>query len=164
MKIRRLLLLLAALALLPIGCGTPKPKPRAWNVSISKQTPASIEVDLIGITEMERPAWEGYDIDKYWKSGDLRRANADKLSVNLPTGTPWTVSREDPKWQNWMRRGATELLLIANLPGHFAPGSSDPRRVFIPLDKNAWKAKDKTLQIDVQDDSVRMMTPPRLHK
>ena len=79
MKIRRLLLLLAALALLPIGCGTPKAKPRAWSVSISKQTPASIEVDLIGITEMERPAWEGYDIDKYWKPGDLRRANADKL-------------------------------------------------------------------------------------
>jgi hypothetical protein len=159
-----MLLLLAALALLPVGCGTPKPKPRPWNVSISKQTPASIEVDLIGITEMERPGWEGYDIDKYWKSGDLRRANADKLSANLPTGTPWTVSREDPKWQGWMRRGATELLLIANLPGHFAPGPSDPRRVFIPLDKNAWRAQDKTLQIDVQDDSVRMMTPPRLRK
>jgi hypothetical protein len=63
-----------------------------------------------------------------------------------------------------MQRGATELLLIANLPGHFNSGPADPRRVFIPLDKNAWKADRGTLQIEVQDDLIRVMTPQRPRK
>lgn len=142
-----------------VACGTPKVKPRPWNLNITKTTPASIEVDLIGVNEIERPAWEGYDLDKYWQPGDLRRANADKLSMNLQTGSPWVIPRNDPKWQRWMQRGATDLLLIANLPGSFTPGPADPRRVFIPLDKNAWKASRDTLQIEVQDNLVRVMTP-----
>jgi len=164
MNLLKSLFLVLLLASMGSGCGTPKPKPKPWNLSITKTTPASIQVDLIGVNEIEKPAWEGYDLDKYWSTGDLRRANADKLTVDLPTGSPWTVSRDNPKWQEWLHRGATELLLIANLPGHFTPGPSDPRRVFIPLDKNLWKAQGGTIQIEVQDDLMRVNTPQRPRK
>jgi hypothetical protein len=61
------------------------------------------------------------------------------------------ISRDNPKWEHWIDRGATELLLIANLPGsRFPQGPSDPRRVFIPLDKNVWRAEGGTIQIEVQ--------------
>ena len=161
MKTGRLAVWLLLSSVLVGGCGgAPKPKPRPWNISINKTTPATIEVDLIGINALDRPAWEGYDIDKYWSPGDQRRENADKVTVHLQTGTPWTLSREDPRWQRWLDRGATQLLLIANLPGHFS-GPLDPRRNFLSLDKKAWKAKDATLQIEVEDTMVHVLTPPK---
>src|SRR5438093_2975693 len=70
--------LLLAIALIAVGCfGGSKIKPTAWNITIVKtNTPASIEVDLIGITEEEKPEWDGYSIDKYWTPGDQKRADA----------------------------------------------------------------------------------------
>jgi hypothetical protein len=160
-------LLLLTLVFGVAGCHTtPKLKPRAWNLSINKTTPASIEVDLIGVNEFEKPAWEGYDIDKYWQPGDSRRANADKLTATLVQGHPWTIDRDNPKWRAWLDHGATDLLLMAHLPGvpgrDFPAGASDPRRKFISLDKHAWEGN--TLQIEVQDTIVRMLTPERPRK
>src|SRR5882672_9248938 len=81
--------LLLAIAIIGVGCfGGSKIKPKAWTVSIVKtNTPASIEVDLIGITEEEKPEWEGYPIDKYWTPGDQKRADAtDKWTRSLEMG------------------------------------------------------------------------------
>ena len=50
-------------------------------------------------------------------------AGADKLSVNLPTGQPLIVRKDDPHWQSWIREGATELMVIADLPGQFPAGN-----------------------------------------
>jgi len=147
-------LVLAALFL--VGCGTTQPTP--WNVSITKTTPASIEVDLIGVTESEKPYWEGYNIDKYWTDGDLRRKNAKPLSQDFQSGKRWVVSVDDTKWQEWINRGATSLLVIANLPGHFDAGPADPRRIFLPLEKAAWKAKNLTLEIEIQDTMILVLT------
>jgi hypothetical protein len=155
MKNASLSVLLGMLAFIPIGCQGVKP----WDLVINKTTPASIEVDLIGINEIVKPAWEGYDVDQYWTPGDSRRANAEKLTMNLPTGQPWIVRKDDPHWRSWIDHGATELLIMANLPGHFAPGPTDPRRIFLPLDKHRWKAKGDTLEIEVQDTIVRPITP-----
>src|SRR5437867_1686804 len=87
-------------------------KPRPWSVSITKQTPAAVEVDLIGVTDLEKPAWEGYSISKYWMPGDPRRANADKITVDLPTGKEWRVEQDNPQWKKWLDRGVTYLLII----------------------------------------------------
>jgi hypothetical protein len=69
------------------------------------------------------------------------------------------ISHDDPHWQKWLSHGATELLVLANLPGHFAPGPTDPRRIILPLDKNQWKTKGGRLEIEVQDTIVRPLTP-----
>src|SRR4051812_28375038 len=85
------------------GGGKATVKPRPWNISITKRTPATIEVDLIGVTELEKAAWEGYSIDDYWKPGDLRRANADKLTPpNLVMNKPWEIGETDPQWKKWI--------------------------------------------------------------
>ena len=146
-------------AVLLAGCGTPGPKP--WNLSINKTTSASIQVDLIGVTETERPYWEGYNLDQYWTDGDLRRKNAQPLTQILKLGQPWVVPTTDPKWKEWLGRGDTQLLIIANLPGHFDAGPADPRRLFVPL-KPVWKPETKdTLEIEVQDTLIKVNTPQK---
>ena len=131
-------------AWLAVGCAGV----HSWNVVVNKTTPASIEVDLVGVAPLDKPAWEGYSVDQYFAPGDPRRQNANRLTQTLQLGRPWVVSLDDPQWKAWLGRGAAELLVIANLPGRFEPGAADPRRVFIPLSKNAWEpAGGNTLQI-----------------
>ena len=144
-------------ATLLAGCAS---GPKPWNLSINKTTSASIQVDLIGITESEMPYWAGYDIDKYWSDGDLRRKNAAPLTQILKLGQPWVVAKTDPKWKEWLGRGDSELLVIANLPGHFDAGPADPRRLILPL-RNVYDAKNKTLEIEVQDTLIRLNTPQK---
>jgi len=151
--------LILALTFFACGCGTARPKPQPWNISVTKTTPASIRVDLIGVPDADMPAWESYNMDDYWKDGDPRRREADKLEQTLQTDQPWVIPNTDPKWNEWLDRGATELLIIADLPGHFEPGSGDPRRLFISLDKHAWKGD--TLIIEVQDTIINNLTPSR---
>jgi hypothetical protein len=148
--------LLALLTFIVAGCETTKPQ--AWNLTINKTTPATIEIDLIGVTESDKPFWTGYNLDKYWSPNDPRRLGADKLSRILEIGQPWIVYRDDPKWAEWLGRGATDLLLIANLPGQFEPGFADPRRILIPLDRKAWDAPGSMLEVEVQESFVRVLT------
>jgi hypothetical protein len=160
MKCTRVALWLGLIAFAWTGCQSATPKLRPMNLVLNKMTPASIKVDLIGVSEVERHAWEGYDVDQYWTEGDSRRANADKLTVNLPTGQSAIIRKDDPHWQSWIQRGADQLLVIADLPGQFTPGPTDPRRIFIPLTRDAaWTAKGDSLEIQVQDTMVRALTP-----
>jgi len=143
------------------GCkGTPKPV--AWNLHLVKKTPAVIEVDLIGVTPLEKSSWESYSMDSYWRDPeDSRRKNADKLTKALDLNEPWIIPRDDPKWQSWLKRGATELLVVADLPVRSESGTADPRRRFFPLDKKAWDADKKTLDFEIWDTLVRSMTPEK---
>jgi hypothetical protein len=152
--------LAALIGMAAVGCGTPRPKPVAWNVTVVKKTPATITVDLIGITPSEKSGWEGYSMDKYWQDPqDLRRKDADKITQLLELNKPWVVPRDDPMWQRWLSRGATELMVLADLPGHWPAGVADPRRKFFTLNKKAWNAHDATLEFEVLDTDVRAMTP-----
>jgi hypothetical protein len=146
-------------AVLLAGCASTSPKP--WNLSINKTTSASIQVDLIGIAKADEPYWQGYNLDKYWSDGDLRRKNAQPLTQILKMGQPWVIPMTDPKWNEWFAHGATELLIIGNLPGHFDAGPADPRRRFLPLDKKSWDAKNNTLEIEVQDTQILVNTPQK---
>ena len=150
--------MLGLLAVGLTGCGTPGPKP--WTLSINKTTSASIQVDLVAVTASEKPYWEGYNLDKYWSDGDLRRKNAQPLTQILKLNQPWVVPLTDPKWREWLNRGDTELLIIANLPGHFEPGPADPRRLFLPL-QPVWETKNNTLAIEVQDTLILVNTPQK---
>jgi hypothetical protein len=148
-------------AILGAGCGAPKAKPRAWNITVTKATTAAIQADIVGINSLEKPTWANYSIDNYWTNPNSLRRDADKLTQLLQTGKPWVISITDSKWQQWKARGVTELVLIADLPGRFDPGPGDPRRVFLTLDKNAWKSKDQ-IEIQIQENLIRVMTPQKL--
>lgn len=161
MRVIGILFTVAFLGLLGSGCSSTLKgsKAKPYNVSITKTTPASIEVDLIGVTPLEKDPWAGYSIDKYWSSGDRRRAGLtdgrDRLTVQLKRGEPWILERDNEVWETWKSRGVKELLIIANLPGRFESGPADPRRVFLPL--NGWK--ERTIEIEVRETQIVPLTP-----
>lgn len=156
----RLPVLLLTLALVAVGCATAKPKPIAWNIIITK--PAGIEVDLVGVTQREKPRLAAYAMDKYWSPRDLERQNADKLS-SRPNTASWDISDTDPIWKKWLGRSVSDICVIANLPGTFE-GAADPRREFLPLDKKHWDAKGRTLEIIVQENRIQVLTPEQPQK
>jgi hypothetical protein len=159
------LLALVALSLVAVGCAT-KPKPVAWALEIKKTTPASIEVDLIGVNAVDKTYWlNTVKPNDYWKPGNSTRKNVKKLSSKFESGQVWKVPVEDPVWRSWFSTGANELLVFADL--HLREASNDPtdpRRLFLPLDKNAWESKEKVLNIVIEDERIYTTTAPKLPK
>ncbi|HSU54464.1 MAG TPA: hypothetical protein VLT36_10420 [Candidatus Dormibacteraeota bacterium] len=155
-------LFFAAVCVLGTGCHS-TPKPKAWNVVLTKTTPATVRVDLIGVSRTDKSDWTGYNLNEYWKPDDRRRKDADKISFeNLELNQRVKVDRKDPQWEKWFSHGVNELLVIADLPGDFSGGADDPRRKFLPLNKKAWDASPKdTLDIEIQQTLIKILTPPK---
>ena len=151
-----LAILLVAAAFMTVGCASTKPRP--WNVSITKKVPATITVDLVGVTDVEKTKWEAYSMDSYWAPGDLFRANAQKITKDLELGVPWVVDSTDPEWNLWLSRGATYLLIVANMPSVKGGGPGDPRLYPVSIGP-VWKGK--TLTFEVYDREIRPLTPPK---
>jgi hypothetical protein len=148
--------LLITLLIGTVGCGTPKQKPVAWTIKITK--PVSVEVDVVAVTTREKPRLESYSVDKYWSPDDLERKNAIKLTSPLQSAT-WVIDRKDPTWKKWLGRSVTGVYVIANLPGAFE--SPDARREYLTLDKGKWNATKQTLEIDVQENRIQIVTPEK---
>jgi len=153
---------LVGVSLLVTGCGTASPKPVAWTIKITK--PAAIEVDLVGVTEREKPRLAAYSIDKYWSPGDVERESFNTASMtnrltSPPNTTEWVIDRKtaQAQWKAWLRRGVTGVFVIANLPGNF--DAPDARREFLTLDKNHWNASKQTLAIEVKENRILILTP-----
>ena len=154
----QLALLVGLVGLLTAGCASKKPQP--WNVSLTKTTPATIQVDLIGVRMGDKAEWAGRSINEYWSPGSKVREEADKLTYSLKMGEPVVVKSTDTKWKEWFAHGANELLIIANLPGEFPPGGEDPRRKFLPLRSKDWSPEKKnTIEIEVKQTGIRVLTP-----
>jgi len=155
-------IVLGWLAATATGCHSTKPV--AWHLNLNKVTIASVEVDVIGISPSEKPYWQSAKVDDYWQPGSsLRKDVANRrVSGDFKTDATWTLAQTNAIWQTWFNYGATELMIIARLPGSsFDNGPYDRRRIFVPLAKSYWKASKRTLQIEVQDEFIRVLTPTR---
>jgi hypothetical protein len=153
--------LLAVLSLIGAGCGSSSPA--SWNLNLVKETPASIDVDIVGVQPSDEAQLQNMKPDDWWSPppNDLvRRGYQDmSLTTNFQSGDQWLVSQDNPIWKKWFHAGVTELMVIANLPRVHDNTPTDPRRKFLKLNKGAWKDVAKqTLEIHVQDDRVRVIT------
>lgn len=142
------------------GCGTPKQKPVAWTIKITK--PETVEVDVVAVTTREKPRLENYSMDKYWSPEDSERKNSDKLT-SPPQSATWVIGRKDKDkdspWKKWLGRSVTGVYVIANLPGSF---EVEARREFLTLDKNHWEPLVKnTLEIEVKENRIVVITPEK---
>ena len=150
------LLIVCAIILVGAGCGSTRP--RAWNVSITKKTTASIQVDLIGVASQNEESFlSGVSADDYWKPDSRIREDQRKLgnlmSKSLVLNQPWIVNRNDPQWQTWLDRGVTKLYVIARLPE-----ATGDWKVPLLLAKGAWSAKNHTLEVVVVDSGISIQT------
>jgi hypothetical protein len=152
-----LLALCASVAIAVVGCkSSPTGKPVAWNLSITKKTTASIEVDLIGVaTKDEENFLSGLSREDYWKPDSQIRRDAEKLGNKLTKflqeNQPWIIRRDDPQWRAWLSRGVFELFVVARLPE-----STGDWRIRLPLGKKVWSAK--TIEIVVVDSGISVQT------
>ncbi len=109
----------------------------------------SVTVDLVGVSEPNRPRWEAYSMTKYWKDGDPMRANAVKKTFNFTSGSALSGKLEssDPICGQWKAQSATCVFVLVDLPGAQTdqPGSLDARRQILPLDKCYWILANKEL-------------------
>jgi hypothetical protein len=141
------------------GCASsPNGRPVAWNISITKKTTASIEVDLVGVANKNEESFlNGLSSEDYWKPDSQIRKDAEKLGNKLTkflqVDQPWIVPRTDPQWHAWLNRGVFELFIIARLPE-----ASGDWKVVLPVGKKAWDAKHHTLEIVVVDSGVSVQT------
>ena len=156
-----LLVLFAGVVLMGAGCGTPSPA--AWNLNLTKLTPASIDVDIVGVQPSDEAQLMNMKPDDWWAPppNDLTRRGFKDMSLtsNFQSADKWVVGQNDPIWKKWFGAGVNEIMVIANLPRVHDNTPNDPRRKFLKLTKGTWKdAANQTLEIHVQDDRVRVVT------
>ena len=105
------LALFAALSFLGSGChSTPTPKP--WNIKITKTTPATVDVDVIGVSSSDKQDWASYDLNKYWTPNDERRrealASEELISFSLKMGEASELKIDDKHWKKWLKTPTAE--------------------------------------------------------
>ncbi len=169
----------AAFCLLGLtGCGT-TPKPTRWNLQVSANTKAAIRLDVVGINLMDKQDWAATSVDDYWKPNNPMRASADRLSFEIVDGTikcvGTTVAGADQGlggsnpnrvvvpitnkvWDKWKARNVVGLVVVGDFPG--TPTTPDRRKQVVPLYKEYWDSKDHSLQFEIQDGRVQVVTPP----
>jgi hypothetical protein len=123
-------------------------------------------VDVVGVNPSQKPYWENLPVANYWKDSSPIRKSAKFAEVKFEgTSQIWTLTLENPIWKTWRDYGSAYLMIIADLPGGpFGEGPFDRRRLIVPLDKNSWKPKNKTLEFEVQDAMITALTPQTLAK
>jgi hypothetical protein len=158
--------LLAALSLIASGCVSP---PVPWNLRVTKATPASVDVDIVGVQPDDKAQLMSMKVDDWWASppNDVTRKGYREimLTTNFQGGTNWIVSKDDPIWSKWLGPGGLgvkEIMVIANLP---RVREDPPRRKFLPLTVNDWiNPVNQSIEIRVQDDRIWVVTGQQVKK
>ena len=122
----------------------------------SSVTSSSVLVDVVGLGPNNQ-ALKVTPVSKYWQGGSAQ-AKGDSKSYRFGPNSPqsYSLGPNDPIWKHWHDTGATEVMVIADLPGVFAdaPGDADPRRKILPI-----SSKSTTATITVDKSGLVKSTP-----
>jgi hypothetical protein len=166
-------ILLKAACLLPLisvalaGCASgPAPLTRGkvvpWNVSITNTVEGSIEVDLFGVSASDHGYWQAVKMDEYWEPGSrVRKAVFDGKrgkTYRFEKPSVFVLSKDDPMWSAWSNYGSYELAVMTHLLGSFSNPEADPRRRFLKLGKKEWETKSGTIELQIVDGQVQLLT------
>lgn len=150
------------------GCVSQGVQPHSFEVRVDNSLKdASMEIHAIGVNPVEATRFAEMSVSDYWKSGNpVRMSNTpQKVKFNLPSQERMKLSSESPVWNEWLSRGATEIVFIADLPGDYEDkrGNSDRRRIILPLDSNCWEgdfSDDQAIVIDIGPNGIISMPIP----
>ena len=155
---------LAAISLLAAaGCSC---NPKRYNVSVEHpdKIDKAIEVDVIAVGPTAEQRWKTEPVSKYFAPGnDLRRdAEQHTFRFNLGGERKQQLSREAEIWKQWMKRGATTLFVVGDLPGDFqdSKGNQDGRRLVLPLNECRWPDDLTTIPIIIKDSGLQVGRNP----
>lgn len=100
----------------------------------------TMEVDIIGLTDVEAKRLLTYDVDKYFNPPQAFRKSLGAVTIKFSETdmTPRIVTKGSGAWDRWKDKGATAVGIIANLPmvidKEDNAGPVDPRKLIINLD------------------------------
>ena len=121
---------LIGLLTLVVGCAC-KPGMKAFDVRVQPRlstlpdqpTVNSTEVHLVAVNQRDYARWVGHPVNQYWSPSDTLRREAQSsgrayvMVFSADDPKPKQLSRSDPIWSKWRADGATQLLVLAFLPG-----------------------------------------------
>ena len=110
---------------------------------------ASVQVDVVGLNPGNQTL-KAIPVPQYWRGANAQY-KADTKSFRFGPNSPqtYTIAPGDPIWKHWADTGATEVMVIADLPGVFSdlPGDADQRRKTIPISSKS-KSTSATIVVD----------------
>lgn len=170
--------LLLTLCLVP-GCASKKRD--AYNIRLtmdvetfrSPQTGElpSIDVDVVAANASEEGVLKALNVREYFDTTNPYRDSVDAFRSRFTNQDhePKKLSRRSKYWDNWKRKGAKTLYVIANLPEK--PGENptlvQTRSVLaLPLDRKAWPngfftPRTRTLKVLIQPSGLVSETTQR---
>jgi len=163
---------LTSVACLVLASCVTRPAPtRRFNISVAVDpalAASSLQIDLIGVNASDLPKWRSLSVTEYWQPGDPKRRDAEKAVLDFRQGKKLVqvFPASDPLWQRWFSTGAENLVVLVNLTGLVTDreGDADPRRLILPLEKRAWSSAVTTIELRVQESSIRLLTPRKAVK
>ena len=138
-------------------------------------TVPSVEVNIVGVNELELQEWSGMSMTNYWRPDNPRRLQAtDELTgyakvitfgQRRPTAA--VLYSNDPTWARWSAKKTQRLLVLSNYPRVAKDqfGDADIRRLSLPWGAGAWqslssRASRGTIKLLVTPGGVLCETPP----
>lgn len=175
MKLTRIpmLLVLSFVVMSAVGCG-PSKKVATFNYRVALSESLrdsdsgfvpSIEIDVVGVNEIEKPEWDGLDVDTYFSPSNPRRGDTDRvlLAFSNEMPEPRTLDVKQPIWDVWRERGATHVFFLARMRKPTDAGSADPRKLVLPLSTEFWNP-GQWIEIAVTPTGLELRSSPQTVK
>jgi hypothetical protein len=129
-------------------------------------TNRDVQVDVVGVKEIEDARWSEYPMSKYWESANGQRNTPMRktLTFNSKSLDPQVIWSNDPIWDTWLAgsdaKHPPKIYVLVQLPGTWSekddkPGSQDPRRQFIST-KSCENKPGSTIRLVITFDHISM--------
>ena len=173
--------LVVALAVLAGMSGCASKKRDAFNVKLTMDVDnfrnvntgelPSIDIDVFAANASEDGIMKTMQVGEYFDTNNPYRQSVEAFSSRFTNqdSAPKKLSRRSKYWDDWKRKGARTVYIIANLPRK--PGENpelvQTRSVLaLPLDRSAWpngffSPRTKTLSVLVQPSGLVCETTQR---
>lgn len=108
----------------------------------------SVEVDIAGINEEENNWLDSYDIDKYFEVRNQLRVSMQPMTMKFSQNNIGVqhINKNSNFWNDWKKKGAKTLYIIANLPEKIQQ-SKDSRKLMFKIQSNLFRPRCKYIEI-----------------
>ena len=132
----------------------------------------SVEINLIGVNQVEYPEWSAKSMTAYWEPDHppritmVRKGYAHVMTFGEEQPIRQVLYRSHSIWNEWEAKGSAHLLVLSNYPRvcKDQAGNADPRRNILPLEKKRWKGYfwgKRVLWLEVTPSGLICHTPPK---
>jgi hypothetical protein len=132
----------------------------------------SVEVNIVGINDVEYQEWVRKPMTQYWEPDDslrtttVRKGYTGVMTFGEEKPGRLVLFRRDPIWNDWEAKGARNLFILTNFPRVTQDqlGDADARRRILPLQKDRWAGYywgKRVIWLEVTPSGLICHTTPR---